>query len=243
MGARRLLPILLAARVAAPGASYGQTPNERSVRAVVDSFFAAVSAEKWDSAATFLDLSRFEPYFTQVVSNARTALPPPPITVEALMASDSTMPRAVAEWQIDRMKNYPMPQFGDMSHEFAGVRTQRDLFALTVPQAAARWLEAKDERTSMRESFRRSGCALSELPAFPPSKHTVIGVAVIDDSTVYAIQRDDRFRGEDLNAPQSERVIPVHRTRGRWLIEPRGDLLRPFNGGIWYGVSCPKNKR
>src|SRR4051812_14317140 len=113
MGPRHLFLTVLAACVGLPRASSGQTPAERSVRAVVDSFFAAVSAEKWESAATFLDLARFDSYFNQVVSNARTALPPPQMTVETMMASDSTMPRAVAEWEMERMKKYTAPAFGD----------------------------------------------------------------------------------------------------------------------------------
>ena len=242
MRTRRLLLVLLAAHVAGPRPSKAQTPAERSVRAVVDSFFAAVSAEKWDSAVRFLDLARFEPHFRQVISNARSALPTPAFTVEAMMAADSTMPRAVAEWEVERMKKYPIPAFGDMSHEFAGVRTQQELFALTLPDAAARWLEAQDERTAMREAFRRSGCGLTEIPTFPAAKHIIVATAVIDDTTAFVIQRDDRFRIDDVDAPESNRIITVNRTRGRWLLMPRRDLLRPGNMGFAYGSSCPKNK-
>src|SRR4051812_908596 len=92
-----------------------QTPNERAVRAVVDSFFAAIKREQWDSAAALTDVTRFEPYFTQQVQNARSAIPQPEMTVEDFMTRDS-MPRAVAEWEIARMKKYSgMRKFGDMS--------------------------------------------------------------------------------------------------------------------------------
>ena len=243
MRARYLLYTVLASSLAHPRAAVGQTSTERAVRAVVDSFFAAVMREKWDSAASFVDLTRFERHFKQVVGNARTALPSPPMTVESMMAADTTMPRAVAEWEVERMKRYKMPAFGDMSHEFAGVRTQRDLFALTVPEAAARWLEAKDERTAMREAFRRSGCALDQLPTLPAVNRSVLAVAVANDSTVYVIHTDDRFHTDDLNGPKAERVMSVRRLNGRWRIEARDDLLRPFNMGYSYGMSCPKPKQ
>src|SRR6185436_1511903 len=75
--------------------SEGQSPNERAVRAVVDSFFTAIKRERWDSAAALLDLTGFETYFKQQVSSARSALPEREMTVEDMMATDSTMPRAV----------------------------------------------------------------------------------------------------------------------------------------------------
>ena len=243
MRARYLLYIVLAWSLAHPRASEAQTSTERAVRAVVDSFFAAVMREKWDSAAAFIDVTRFEPHFKQVVSNARTALPPAPMTVESMMASDSTMPRAVAEWEVERMKKYKLPEFGDMSYEFAGVRTQRDLFALSLSEAVARWLEAKDERTAIREAFRRSGCALDQLPALPAINRSVLSVAVANDSTAYVIHTDDRFHTDDWNGFPPERVLSVRRTNGKWRIDARSDLLRPLNVGFSYGMSCPKPKQ
>jgi hypothetical protein len=47
-----------------------QPANERAVRAVADSFFAAIARERWDSAAALLDLTGFEPYFKDRVSSA-----------------------------------------------------------------------------------------------------------------------------------------------------------------------------
>ena len=221
----------------------GQSPNERAVRAVVDSFFAAIKREKWNSAAALLDLGAFEPYFNQQVSNARSALPEHEMTVEDMMANDSTMPRAVAEWEIARMNKYRgMRAFGDMSYEFAGVHTQHELFALSVPEAASRWLEAQDERTQMREAFRRSGCSPTIIPPeFPAAKRSVLAVALSDDSTAYVVHSDDRFGPTQFGA-ESERVMVVRRRGGRWRIETRQDLLRPGNMG--FGMSeCPERRK
>ena len=223
--------------------SAGQTPNERAVRAVVDSFFAAIKRERWDSAAAVLDLTGFETYFKQQVSNARSALPQREMTVEDMMANDSTMPRAVAEWQLAQMNKYRgMQAFGDMSYEFAGVHTQHELFALTVPDAASRWLEAQDERTQMREALRRSGCSPTIIPPeFPAAKRSVLAVALGDDSTAYVVHSDDRFGATQLGA-ESERVMVVRRRGGRWRIETRRDLLRP--GNVGFGMSqCPELRK
>jgi len=80
--------IAFGASLIVPQRVFGQSPGERAVRAVVDSFFAAVAREKWDSAAAMIDLTRFEPYFREQVSNARGALPQHEMTVEGMMAGD-----------------------------------------------------------------------------------------------------------------------------------------------------------
>jgi hypothetical protein len=244
MCARLSTLIALGASVFVPQRLFGQSAGERAVRAVVDSFFAAVAREKWDSAAAMIDLTRFEPYFREQVSNARGALPQHGMTVEDMMADDSTMPRAVAEWEVARMKKFrAMQQFGDVSYEFAGVRTQHDLFALTVPEAASRWIEAQDERTQLREALRRMGCSLASIPMeIPGAKRSVLAIALGNDSTAYAIHTDDRFSGNQLGL-ESERVMVLHRRNGRWRIEPKRDLLHPGNQGVGMGGDCPERRK
>ncbi len=220
-----------------------QTATERSARAAADTFFALVTREKWDSASAMLDLAGFEPYLKGVVRNARSAIPQRPMTAEYLMSIDSTMPRAVAEWQIQRMKRSDAgDQFSFLSTQFAGVTSPSDLFALSAPAAAARWLEAQDERFQMREAWRRQGCPMSELPSFPAVKRVVRAVGIANDSTAYVVQTDDRF-GESPpdNLSFGERVMEVRRVGGRWLIVPRADLLQPRNFG--YGFDCARAKR
>lgn len=242
-GSRHRLAGLFAA-VALLTATRGaaQTPTERAARATVDTFFAVVSREKWDSAAAMLDLARFTTYFKNVVGNARSAIPQRPPTVEDLMANDSTLPRAVAQWQIDQMRKGG-EAFNYLSTEFAGITTNRELFALTVPAAAARWLEAQDGRAMMRTAWRQQGCSLSDLPDFPAAKRTVLAVAFADDSTAYVVHTDDRFGEAQESLAFGERVMRLHRVGGRWRIEPRRDLLRPDNMGFSIEFDCPKPKK
>jgi hypothetical protein len=242
--ARLFIALALNSALLAPRVSRGQTPTERAVRAVVDSFFTAIERERWDSAAAFVDLGRFEPFFQQRVSSVRSALPQREMTVEDFMANDSTMPRAVAEWQVERMKKYRQNEsFGDMSGEFAGVRTQHEFFALTVGEAAARWMEAQDMRTQMREAWRRAGCSLASLPpALPATKRTVLAVAVANDSTAFVVHTDDRFGGDPMGLSGGERTMVLHRIGGRWRIQLRQDLLRPVAIGFGFG-GCPGPRR
>jgi hypothetical protein len=232
------------ATIVGPRPARSQSAADRAVRAVVDSFFAAVAREQWDSAVALIDLPRFEPFFKQHVANARTMLPQREMTVEDMMAADSTMPRAVAEWEVQLRKRYSPPAFGDMSHEFAGVKTLHALFALTLPEAAARWLQAQDERTEQRESLARSNCPLSVIMSatFPSPAHVVYAVARADDSTAYVVHGDDRFTNDAASLFGAERVMVLHRSGARWRIEPRRNLLRPDNFAYARSTECPKSK-
>src|SRR5512143_1397873 len=242
---RRIATALLCVSLVVPmdTALGAQSPVERAVRAVVDSFFTDVAAERWDAAAARLDLQRFEPFFKQELRNVRSEVRMPDPTPEQLMAQDSTMPRAVAEWEVARMKSARASRpFGDYSYEFAGVTTQHALLELSLADAAARWLAARDLRTQLRESARRQGCPLeSILDASPPSKHTVLGVLLTDDSTAYVIHSDDRFREAPGSLMPTSRLLIAHRAGATWRIAPQRDLLNPANYAI-AGLSCPRTK-
>jgi hypothetical protein len=232
----------LTAFLLTPPTLRAQSRNEAAVRAVVDSFFTAVAREQWDSAAMLIDLHAFEPFFRQQVSFSRAQLPQRDPTIDEIMARDSTMPRAVAEWEIAQMKKARAGrEFGDYSYEFAGITTQHALLTMTVPDAAARWLAAQDRRTQMRESWRRQGCSLSVLPsAFGAVEHTVLAIAVANDSTAYVVHSDELLASSRADLMENERTFTVHRTAGGpWRILPRRDLLRRTN--VSFFSSCPKH--
>jgi hypothetical protein len=224
-----------------PAVAQGQARDETMVRAVVDSFFAAIAREQWDSAARLLDLPRFEPILKSAVASARSALPQPPVTADVLMASDSTMPRAVAEWEAARSNRFRAQRtFDDYSYEFAGVTSQHMLFSLTVSDAAARWIAARDRRVQMREQWRRAGCIIGTLPIAPSlTSPVILAIAFRDDSTAFVIHGDEQLRS--IGSMHDERVVPVHRTRAGWRIEPRDDLLAPSH--MFFSVDgCPGKK-
>jgi hypothetical protein len=217
--------------------------DDGGVRAFVEAFFAAAAREQWDSAAAFIDLPRFEPFLAQQVGMVRSALPPRVVTVDEMMANDSTMPRAVAEWQIARAKKRPVPQFGDLSYEFAGVHDSHMLLTMSVAEAAARWVEAQDERTQMREQLRAMGCPLDSVAErVLASKHVVLATVVANDSTAYAIHTDSRFaRARDDDVFGAESVMILHRRGTTWRILARRDLLKPLNSGFGF-AQCPSKR-
>jgi hypothetical protein len=62
-----------------------------------------------------------------------------------------------------------------------------------------------------------------------------------DDSTAYAVHGDDRFHGEPAYLFGAERVMVLHRSGGRWRIEPRRNLLHSDNAAGYF-MECPKGK-
>jgi hypothetical protein len=217
------------------------TPTS-AARAAVDSFFAGVAAERWTDAARWLDMERFAAFFKQTVSSTRAELPPPKMTVERLMANDSTMPRAVAEWQLSRMRQYEDSEpFNYLSRQFAGIRTQREFFALTPAEAAARWLEAEDPRTIVRHVWRQMKCKTA-IPTemLQHQRPTVLG-AVVADSMAYIVVRRLETDSSDAALMIAPEVIVARRTAAGWRVAPQLGLVSgAFGGGAAMGVdgSC-----
>jgi hypothetical protein len=213
--------------------------RERAVRAVVDSFYDAISRERYDQAASFVMLEPFDDYFQQMARNARAAFPHF-VTPEELMASDSTMPRAVAEWQANQAKRFANQNpFSFISSEFAGVTTPDQLIALSPTDALARWLQAMDPREREREAWKRSNCAaMMPFTRFDSLRRPrAAGVAFADDTTAYVVLVDGG-QTPPMQIFGMERVIPA-RARGTvWRLEPRRELLG--RTGVAIGMICEK---
>jgi hypothetical protein len=243
-----VLPLALIAFATTALAQKTPPANERAARAVADSFFKFIEREKWDSAAALVDIARFEPFFRQQIAMARTELPQPDMTVESMMAQDSTMPRAVAEWQVQRFKNFRQPAFGDKSYLFAGVRTQQELFALTPSEALARWIEAQDERTQLRRSFQMQNCpadAAAVLARMPAQRRTILATATQDDSTafvIHTVEGPGAFQSAELMIG-GETVMVLRKKANGWRIDPRANLMRNSITGGFISYGCPQVKK
>jgi hypothetical protein len=223
-----------------PRIAAAQSVAEVQVRAVADSFFAAGAAERWAVAAKLLDMDAFDKTFKQMQGNVRAGLPGPPLTVESLMAQDSTMTRAVAEWQIARYGKDPRDPYEFLSYEFARVTTPRELLALTRDEGAARWLEAQDFRYKLRLAWKHTGCP-GDMPAtmLTPERHTVVGIAIGNDSTAYVVYTSaGGMYGADASPngfPPS--VIVVNRRGSTWRINPN---FTQQEGGSSFVAQCGK---
>lgn len=179
--------------------------REQRVRAVVDSFYDAVSRGRYDQAASFIILEPFAQQFRETVRNLRSAIPRK-ATAEAI-------------------------PFEYLTHEYAGVTAPEQLVALSPLEALARWLEAMDPRTRQRDAWQRSNCR-SVMPNFRPDSfpaQRVRGVAFADDSTAYVIlATDDQWRLQG-GMFSTERLIALRSRGPSWRLEPRQELLDHVN--------------
>ena len=185
-----------------------------------------------------VDTVGFAAYVQDQVRNARAAIPMRPPTAEDLMARDSTMPHAVAEWQVEQYRKSMSSSgpFAFIKSEF-GVTTPQQLSELTTMQAVGRWIAARDPRVMQRETARRSGCPVRVIVAISAVNSTILGVAFGDDTTAYAIVGSPgQWKSPMIIGPASERLLVLHPREGSWRIEPRNGLLKPNNVG--FGFSC-----
>ena len=212
-------------------------------RAVVDSFFAALGSERWSVAAIYLDLQSFARFLTERVNTARAAVPVRPTTVEDLMAADTTLPRAVAEWQIARFRvTSGSRPFNDFSDEFAGITSFRALADLTPLEGAARWLEANDPGNRLRRSLAALKCpglVIDSLRNWIPYAFRTVGTAQVNDSTAYVLTARD-FADSGMYAPTPSTLL-LRRRREGWQISPTITMLSG-NDFVAVDAQCPRRR-
>lgn len=225
--------------------AHAQTPL--APKAVADSFFAANRTERWASAAAYLDMDAFARLLRERVNVARMTRAQPPMSVETLMAQDSTMPRAVAEWQVERMRRYGATRpFDDFSQDFIGITSLRALEALTPAEGAVRWLEAQDPNATWRRAIAKLKCAQASadsLRTFSLFTRSVLAAVEVNDSTAYALTTIDVFGnamgGDDSPPPD---LVLMRRKVGAWRVVPSLWLMRGMNMGFGRPQCAPGNE-
>lgn len=137
------------------------------------------------------------------------------------------MPREVAEYQIRMMEEQRRRYADPTPFEFARVSSASALRALSPAEAAARWLESRDPRWQVRMQFEQAGCpAPADLEQIPLPTRRLIGVIAESDSVTFGLFREIRPDEEGPSWAGGDLVVMELRDRdGRWLVQPRGDLL------------------
>lgn len=217
--------------------------QQESARAVADSFFAATAAGRWERAAGLLDLQTFARQLRQQVNFARSALPQPPVTAEVLMARDTTLPRAVAEWQVQRFQRYTSRPFHDFSEQYFGITTFRALEALSPEEGAVRWLEAQDPGARWRryvDSLKCPEATRESLRELAPKARIVLGVVEVNDSTAWALTSND-YPGARLEDRPPPSAVLLRRLAGEWRMVPGHWLLSSTAVSI-LSERCPQPK-
>lgn len=262
MHAHRAVPLVavllaLSLTLRASGAQTVSTRN--SPAAVVDSFFRAAEQERWRDAARLMDLETFGDLRDQTVRMMRGRRTAHHVTPEELMKFDPKMPRVVAEYEAAR-SNEQVASYNGVSQEYANVPNVDSLAALSVEEAAARWLQARDPRYQMRRSLERerSRCNLPDsvvtglLLQAPATTAQVLGT-VLEDTLAYVLYAEMPARKSNAESVTARTRHRESSRRSSWVISPPLLTLRrmgsrwriapgePFGGWSGYAsvIDCP----
>jgi len=222
---------------------------------VVRAFFKAEDDRRWLDAARILDLKSFEGIRRELIEGVRHRPDFRGPTVESLMRMDPDMPRAVAEFQVAEWQKH-MREYDLIAQDFARVPSVDSLAALSVEEAAARWLEARgpEWRTeiSWRDSRNRRAMNCSGLPDSAAralqirssrEPRAVIRGATSDSGSVSYVVIDavyPRYASADTveegHGPLP-RAIRLRKIAGVWRIEPAADLPNANGMGGMYAMA------
>lgn len=216
-------------------------PGTRGPAETVAAFFRAFAAQRWWEAAALLDLTPLEFYRREMAGVYRGPGREP--TIEDLLQSDPEMPRAVAEYELKRLKRIPQTDMSDyLSRQFADVRSPAQLDSLSIEEVALRWLEAAHPEWFIREEMRRLKCPPVALPdsALRSLRYDVYGAVFTKDSSAYVLFSEREIALARRNYyGMSPQVAHVVRTRAGWQILARSDLLRRPNVMLSL-AECPR---
>ncbi|MEJ7760857.1 MAG: hypothetical protein WKF55_14840 [Gemmatimonadaceae bacterium] len=225
--------------VAAPIlAAFPADAQARTPRQVAEAFFSNVAEGRWNAAAGLLDLDSFDAYRKSVIASSRKPQAEYGITAERLMRDDPKMPRAVAEYRVKEFEEAVKGTGQLTRYEFARISSPDSLAALTVTDAAARWIEAQDFRYQVWLADKNSvarGCPVTAASADSPGKvqpHRIVGV-VVADSTAYIVHTDPRHEmtGTDPRSSNEAKMDPVSSGLAQWYAaSPSVMRLRRVNG-------------
>ena len=222
---RILSMVVFAGVVLASSAAAQTTSPSRILRA----YFDAIAIQNWEAAASLLRADDVERLRRDGIAMHRPVAVPPR-TAEFFLQRDSTMPRAVAEYQASQFNKriQTMTDTRGLQMEFAEIKDSAQLLALSVIDVGARWLEARDIRYHMRRMLAASpDCPKEAYSASAASlipKFDVLGEVVRADSAWVLYRRFET--GEDVNEQYTPPPIiaTLLRDASGWRIRPREDF-------------------
>lgn len=205
-------------------------------------FFRAFAEQRWDDAVGLLDVTDLDQYRRQLATSARLQPPVRELTVEDMLRQDPEMPRAVAEYQLERINRERAASGNYLSFEFAGVRDPAQLDTLPTHDLAARWLQAQHPARRLRDQLLQRGCRIPpDLDSQVDTPSVVIfGTAEQRDGAAFVLFADTSFQRPDsgFHGPTPQ-IALLKRTPSGWRVVARHDLIHPVNT-VFQLVACPE---
>lgn len=223
----RLASIVLLLCGIAPSAIAQRSVPREQPDSVVRAFLRAVQEERWYDATELIELGRFEAELASTIEFARRPRrAAPPMSIDDMRRHDPDMPREVAEYQLKRLQRQIEDTTAHLRYQFADVPSVDSLSRLTLRQAAARRLEARDARYLLRLQLAdaNNGCSAEQrarlLREYAPIPGTILGSIVRDDVAYVLVDAPTRAaeRVPELAAMSTPSVVRVVRWGTQWRI-------------------------
>jgi hypothetical protein len=195
--------------------------DNANAAAVGAAFLGAVTAARWDDAASLLDLAWLDSARRERAAYERFHRTAPAMTVAGLMRANPDMPRSVAVYEAKRMaKEHKSMNFLRMAF---GIEEPDSLLALPIDVVARRWVEIHDQRWQNRELHR--DCEAGRNDELPAPTFRIISTTV-DGDRAYMLFEDTFWQAKmaPLYSPPP-RVMQLVLAGERWRILPRGDFI------------------
>jgi hypothetical protein len=196
-----------------------QDPIVLTAKVVATEFLSAATAGNWATVIRLTDGQSLWEYVTLQRQQYRDQRPvqSEPMTVERYMKSDSTMPRAVAEWHLRQYEKAGRDTTPMLAWTFADVTSVAQIDSLSDEELYVRRLRAKQLSYLMDRVLTMSGCKPPFPPIPTPTRH-VRGVALISDTEAIALyeERNDTFNLRDIGSGYEQ--LELRRTARGWRI-------------------------
>ena len=204
-----------------------QRPQAPTADAVARDFFEAFEAGRYLEASRHLDTAFIAQTKRRLLESYRIPRVTTPVSADDIMKHDPTMPRVVAEYYANQAARSEQ-EFNELEFMFADVPDTTALKLLSVRDLAARWVEARDVRYTMRKLFLSQRCrkngddstaqviADSAITSIPIPRKEVLGVVARRD-TAYVLYREIAASDETSSILNEPRVMTMI-SRDRWRI-------------------------
>jgi hypothetical protein len=213
--------------------------------AAVRSFFAALESGRWMDAARMVHpgaLARFREGHLESVRSATDPAFQRELSVDELLRHDPQMPRAVAEYQVQR-NSQSTRTYLRHALESAGVASLEELERLRPEEAFARFLAANDERRQIQRALEgRADSAMGALISrmAPRTLRTLIGTvpAAPGAETAYAVYSVSHGGGMmGLAGHGRVSVVALRRDGEGWKLDPAEAGAHELFGGTGFAFS------
>ena len=184
----------------------------------------AIDRQDWHAVAALCDaasLGEFRDDLFTLVTRRRT--PEESFKAIDLMRTDPNMPRAVAEWQAQRVRDHQDPD-RRLREELPSVESSERLEEMSPTEMFAAWLEGRSIGHLVERAFERrqiTRAAIDEILGNEPPRTAYVALGWVPDGEAigYVIYR------QDIPGSRPQAAMVRRQSDATWLFVASRDLL------------------